>query len=70
MKSRHRVVGLPARVVDKNPAIDGYITNYFRLNCKQGFGSFTKRGTGGFTAVSESFAYRNFFMTIAIILIE
>ncbi len=29
--------GLPAWVADKNPAIDGYITNYFRLNCKQGF---------------------------------
>ena len=70
MESRHRVVGLRAWVVDINPAIDGYITNYFRLNCKQGFRSFTKRGTGGFTAVAESFAHRKFFMKIAIVLIE
>ena len=70
MESRHRVVGLRAWVVDINPAIDGYITNYFRLNCKQGFRSFTKRGTGGFTAVAESFAYRKLFMTIAMVLVE
>jgi len=70
MESRHRVVGLRAWVADINPAIDEYITNYFRLNCKQGFRSFTKRGTGGFTAVAESFAYRKFFMTIAMVLVE
>jgi len=37
MKPRRRAGGLPAWVGDIKPTVSEYITNYFRLNCKQGF---------------------------------